>query len=273
VPYAQLDDGFHDDPEIMALGNEGAGVIARAYSYCAHYLTDGKLPRKWLETAAKRGGIKPLISSGLVLEDGTDYALRDYLKHNPSREEVEARREAARQRKARQRASNESEVTENVPKVVTRDSTREDWSRSGVIEEKGLSSSGLTREQEIRDVFDYYVHRLDKASTYKLTGERKRKVNARLDEGYSVTDLQSAIDGVCNDEWAERRRSGNDDLSIVCRDATHVDRFLALAAQPKGMPGVRHTGWRFVRGTHSGNYVQDPNGIDPLPLGYGGAPL
>lgn len=28
------------------------------------------------------------------------------------------------------------------------------------------------------------------------------------------------------------------------------------------------TGWRFVRGSHSGTYVQDPHGTDPLPPGY-----
>lgn len=30
----------------------------------------------------------------------------------------------------------------------------------------------------------------------------------------------------------------------------------------------RITGWRFVRGSHSGSYVEDPNGVDPLPPGY-----
>ena len=30
----------------------------------------------------------------------------------------------------------------------------------------------------------------------------------------------------------------------------------------------RRTGWRFVKGTHSGTYVRDPRGTDPLPAGY-----
>lgn len=30
----------------------------------------------------------------------------------------------------------------------------------------------------------------------------------------------------------------------------------------------RVTGWRFVRGTHSGTFVEDPNGVDTLPPGY-----
>jgi len=28
------------------------------------------------------------------------------------------------------------------------------------------------------------------------------------------------------------------------------------------------TGYRFVRGTHSGTYIRDPQGTDPLPFGY-----
>ncbi len=31
---------------------------------------------------------------------------------------------------------------------------------------------------------------------------------------------------------------------------------------------ARRTGWRFVRGTQSGSYVRDPDGVDPLPAGY-----
>lgn len=33
-------------------------------------------------------------------------------------------------------------------------------------------------------------------------------------------------------------------------------------------PKPRYTGWRFVRGSHSGTYVEDPKGTDPLPAGY-----
>jgi hypothetical protein len=36
-------------------------------------------------------------------------------------------------------------------------------------------------------------------------------------------------------------------------------------------PGEQHrprTGYRFVRGSHSGTYVRDPDGTDRLPAGY-----
>lgn len=32
--------------------------------------------------------------------------------------------------------------------------------------------------------------------------------------------------------------------------------------------GPRKTGWRFVRGSHSGTFVADPDGTDVLPEGY-----
>jgi len=31
---------------------------------------------------------------------------------------------------------------------------------------------------------------------------------------------------------------------------------------------ARHTGFRFVRGTHGGDYVHDPQGVDELPIGF-----
>ncbi len=36
---------------------------------------------------------------------------------------------------------------------------------------------------------------------------------------------------------------------------------------------TRFTGWRFVRGSHSGTYVRDPRGTDRLPEGYVAEPL
>jgi hypothetical protein len=32
--------------------------------------------------------------------------------------------------------------------------------------------------------------------------------------------------------------------------------------------GERSTGYRFVRGTHAGRYVRDPNGTDIIPASY-----
>ena len=38
--------------------------------------------------------------------------------------------------------------------------------------------------------------------------------------------------------------------------------------EPNGTSGKRITGWRWVRGSHSGRYVEDPKGTDNPPPGY-----
>jgi hypothetical protein len=43
----------------------------------------------------------------------------------------------------------------------------------------------------------------------------------------------------------------------------HFDAQLELEPKRK-----RRTGWRFVRGSHAGTYVQDPNGTDEPPSGH-----
>ncbi len=42
---------------------------------------------------------------------------------------------------------------------------------------------------------------------------------------------------------------------------------LDILDNPK-QPERHRTGWRFVRGTHSGSYIRDPEGTDRLPAGH-----
>ena len=44
MPYALLDDGFHSDPKLEAIGLAGKGLIANAFSYCGQWSSDGFVP-------------------------------------------------------------------------------------------------------------------------------------------------------------------------------------------------------------------------------------
>jgi hypothetical protein len=87
-------------PKVMAIGNEGTGAFARMISYCSCYLTNGRVPadavrlicpnRKLLERMNDLDVVE-LLDSGSVL-------IRDYLDYNPSRDKIEADREAAKER-------------------------------------------------------------------------------------------------------------------------------------------------------------------------------
>ncbi len=62
---------------------------------------------------------------------------------------------------------------------------------------------------------------------------------------------------------SEGRRSGLRGAGLLLtmiRAGEHLDAPDASAP--------RYTGYRFVRGTHSGTYVRDAHGTDPLPEGY-----
>jgi hypothetical protein len=50
------------------------------------------------------------------------------------------------------------------------------------------------------------------------------------------------------------------------REANHRARQVAYLDGPGAK--TRKTGWRFVRGTHGGSYVPDPEGVDRPPSGY-----
>ncbi len=107
MPWAALDDGFHDDPRTLSAGLAAAGLYACAMSYVARYLLDGIIPRQALLRMLEGGDMAPLdalMRVGYVEQlDDDNYYLPDYLKPggNVSREQVEQRRKDAHERKQR----------------------------------------------------------------------------------------------------------------------------------------------------------------------------
>lgn len=112
MSWVSLDDGFHSHPKVMAVGNAGAGLYARALSYCGDHLTDGFLTRGWARQAGGPALCKRLEESGFwitveggeqftyvvdgvpytVTIEGPGYFIPDYLCHNPTRAFVEHRK-------------------------------------------------------------------------------------------------------------------------------------------------------------------------------------
>lgn len=72
----------------------------------------------------------------------------------------------------------------------------------------------------------------------KFTRDRRRKIEARLREGYGVTDLKQAIDGCAASDFHMGRDPNNDlrsggrlfnSIDLICRNGEHVDRFMEMA--------------------------------------------
>lgn len=95
MPFAALDDQFHSNPKIIAAGLDGAGLYARALSYCADYLTDGFVPGPWARSVAgrQRRAIDRLVNAGLWVTADGGFRVPDYLDYNPSKADIVKRRE------------------------------------------------------------------------------------------------------------------------------------------------------------------------------------
>lgn len=82
----------------------------------------------------------------------------------------------------------------------------------------------------VGQVFDHWRRVLDHPDA-KPTAKRKRLLRDRLGEGYTVANLQRAIEGCRASPFhmgANERRRRYDDLALICRDGEHVEQFMAL---------------------------------------------
>ena len=103
----RVSDGLHAHPKIVGLTLESVGLWTLAGSWCAHYRTDGHIPAQVLNGfAGRRAGhlIAELTDHALLAAENGGYVFVDWLDYQRSRAEVEAQREANRQRVARARA-------------------------------------------------------------------------------------------------------------------------------------------------------------------------
>ncbi|WP_394253664.1 hypothetical protein [Arthrobacter pityocampae] len=100
MPWFKVDDGFHGHPKVLALSAADVGVWTLAGTWCAQYLTDGQIA---MSAITRLGGTakncKALVAAGMWIDnqDGT-YQFKDWDDYQPMKSDVEAERDAARER-------------------------------------------------------------------------------------------------------------------------------------------------------------------------------
>jgi hypothetical protein len=98
-----LDDQFPAHPKVLRAGVDAAWLYVCSICYCAKYLTDGFVPKEAVATLSslRQPGrhAARLVDVGLWRDREDQYEVHDYLRYNPSREQVEAEREAAKRRR------------------------------------------------------------------------------------------------------------------------------------------------------------------------------
>lgn len=103
------------------------------------------------------------------------------------------------------------------------------------VREAANRGSGIDEEEEevnpVRLVFDYWA-KVSNRDGARLSGPRVALITARLEDGFSVEQLQRAADAYCSDEWhlgANDKRQRFDTIEVIYRDAAKVERGLELA--------------------------------------------
>jgi hypothetical protein len=101
-------------------------------------------------------------------------------------------------------------------------------------ESRDATGSGRVRpKSEVETVFDYWKRRTGHPDA-KLTREREMKIRARLDEGYSLDELQEAIEGCRGSPFHQGdndRGHRYDDITLICRSGSKVEQFIEMARE------------------------------------------
>lgn len=106
MPHAEFDDNFAEHPSNWALSDKAFRLHAAGILYANRYLTDGFIDADQVSRLIprySRRALDELLDRHKWVPCRGGCRIRDYLDHNPSADEVRARREQARKRKARSR--------------------------------------------------------------------------------------------------------------------------------------------------------------------------
>lgn len=94
---------------------------------------------------------------------------------------------------------------------------------------KSTVPTALPVASVVRQIFDHWVTARGKdANRVKLTAGRKRKVEARLREGYTPEEIMAAIDNVQHSKFHNGDNEDGkvyDDLTLICRSGDKLEFF------------------------------------------------
>jgi hypothetical protein len=84
----------------------------------------------------------------------------------------------------------------------------------------------------VRAVLEHWLAAPYHPRPRKITDARRRRVQARLAEGFTVDELCAAIDGAAKDAWLmgtdAKSTKAFRDLDTILRDAAQVERLIEL---------------------------------------------
>lgn len=112
MPWFKVDDHFWSHPKTSELSTGATALWLRAGSWSAGHLTDGVVPKSMLRIfRARQAWATELVSKGLWIDEQTSFKFHGWDEYQPSKEVVEARRTANKNRVSAWRSGRSNDVT------------------------------------------------------------------------------------------------------------------------------------------------------------------
>ena len=209
------------------------GIWLEASLYASDQLTDGKVPVPVLYSMVDPELAKRLIDILVEVElfaKISDYEVEivGYLDRNRSREQVEAlsekRKNAGSLGGARSKPKAKPKQTESKKKAKAKPPVSVSVSVSESV--SVANDLGESEGDPVEAVHRHWVGVFGRPRT-KLTPERRRKVQARLRDGYTPDDLCKAVDGCAKSQF--HVDGGYTTLGTILKSAETVDQHIERA--------------------------------------------
>jgi hypothetical protein len=206
--------------------HEGHPWVYKTYADWAHEIG--------LSTKAIRGATDRLRKSGLVVaiqspldaRDRTLWWRIDYSKldddeqGSPSAPEGSLTAATGSSRARVPSGPSDPQVSENSTENTTETTARD--ARPDV----GQASSST-----VSDLFDYWRDTCNHPQS-RPTRDRLAKIQARLREGYTPTQIRTAIDGAKRHPFVNDAGKVYDEIDLICRNGAKVEDFIERARRP-----------------------------------------
>jgi hypothetical protein len=111
MPWFKVDDSAYDHPKLFDAPDAAVALWLRAGCWAARNLTDGHIPARLPSRLCDdpETAVAELLARGLWEPVADGYVYHDWLEYQPSRDEVKAGREAAKERMRRIRSQRRSQ--------------------------------------------------------------------------------------------------------------------------------------------------------------------
>lgn len=153
----------------------------------------------------------------------------------------------------------EASATPRQPLEEDSPTTRRIIAESSVTESNGMESKGKEKEicevtnatspvvdnqssvadNRVKEIFQHWQQVMNHPHA-KLDNKRAGKIKQALKLGYSLENLKQAIDGCANTPFnmgENDRKQRYDDITLILRDASHIENFMQAAVNPSMADG------------------------------------